>query len=351
MKKVLIVNTVNFRLGGISAVIVNYYKHINKNELKMDIVVNGLLEATYENLFKENNSVVYRLNRKKNPIKYFFEIYRIIKKEKYDVIHVHGNSATMTVELLAAKLAGCPVRIAHSHNTECTHLFVHKMLSPLFKLTYTKALACSREAGNWIFGEHKFDILPNGIKVEKFKFSEIIRKQVRNELGMEDKVIIGHVGFMNEQKNHPKLFEIFAEIKKKIPNAHLLCVTGDSEVPEELNCLMKKLKINNDVTVLFKRNDVNRLLQAMDIFVFPSKWEGFGIVLVEAQTSGLPCMVSNKVPSIVNITGEVSYLELSLAEYVIEKINNETTRENKYEILKQSDYNIRNNVDLLLNLY
>lgn len=355
-RKILVINTVGFGMGGISAVIMNYYENIDKDKINMDFIANERIEPCFEEKMKENHSKLYILNRNNNPLKYMLQLQKIIKDNQYDVVHVHGNSATMTVDLLAAMMAGVKIRIAHSHNSECKHKIIHRILSPLFHFTYTKALACSNDAGEWIFGKGKFDVLPNGIQVDKYKFSEDIRKQVRKELNLEDKFVIGHVGFMNEQKNHSFLFKIFAEVKKKIPNAHLLCVTGSDVIPDDLKQLMNQLHIEDNITVLFKRNDVNQLLQAMDVFVFPSKWEGLGIAVIEAQAVGLPCIVSSEVPKLAGITSNILFVDLVLssekwADKIIEILNGLNDKEESYKLVEKSQFNIINSVHKLELIY
>ncbi len=336
--------------------IMNYYKFINKERFQIDIVANGIIEQNFEKVFKINGSHIYRTNRKRNPIKYFGQVYNIVKKERYDVVHVHGNSATMTIELLAAKLGGCSTRIAHSHTSACEHKILHFLLSPLFKHLYTCALACSQMAGDWIFGEKKYKVLYNGIEIDKYKFSENVRDRIRKELKLENKFVLGHVGYMNETKNHKKIFSVLTELKKRRRDVHLLCVTGSESIPDDLQMVINNMGIEDDITVLFKRNDVNELLQAMDVFVFPSKWEGLGIALIEAQTSGLICVASDRVPKLVNITNNVEYmsLELSSKEWIktIEsKYNKNVDRTIGYEMVKRSDYNIANNIALLEEIY
>lgn len=308
--KVLTVSTVELSMGGITTVIMNYYKNINKKEVQMDFVVNRKIEACFEEIIKKNHSQIYILIRNKNPLKYIFQLSAIIKENNYEVIHVHGNSATMVVDLLAAMIGGVKIRIAHCHNTECMHRVIHKLLMPVFDLTYTKALACSVEAGKWIFGEGNFDVLPNGISVNDYRFSRKDSIEIREELHLEDKLIIGHVGYMNRQKNHLKLLGILKELKGLHKNVHLLCVTGSDQIPDKLQQLIKDYHLENEVTVFFRRNDVNRLMQGMDVFVFPSLYEGLGIALLEAQAAGLPCIASDRVPIEVDIMGRIEFCPL-----------------------------------------
>ena len=357
MKKVLVINTVDFAKGGISSVIMNYYEHMDLAQFRVDFVVNRNIDSDYKSCINKKGSNIFILDRNRNPLKYMFLLYKILKKEAYDVVHIHGNSATMLIDTVPAVLAGVKNRIVHCHNTKCSYPAVSEILNVLFHRTYTKALACSKAAGDWLFGEGNFDILPNGIDIEKYRFSGETRKNIREELGLKDKFVIGHVGFMNEQKNHEKLLAVFAELKKKKKNAHLLCVTGNSFVPAHIQKLIREYGIEKDVTVLFQRRDVDRLLQAMDFFVFPSKWEGFPVTLLEAQASGLLCLVSDVVPKEVNMTNNITYYSLKKdnrdwAEFIYKsKLNNSVIRQEMNEVVKKTEFNIVNCANKLLKIY
>ena len=156
---VLVINTVEFKKGGMSTVIMNYFENIDKSRIHMDFVVNRRIEEEYKNELEANGSKVYLLERNAEPVKYFFRLLAIISKKKYDIVHVHGNSCTMGIELVAARLAGCPIRIAHSHNTECSHRKAHIIMRTLFEWGCNSRLACGEEAGQWLFGGKKFDII------------------------------------------------------------------------------------------------------------------------------------------------------------------------------------------------
>lgn len=356
-KKILVINTVSFGMGGIPTVIMNYFLNIDRNKIQMDFVGNRRIENFYKEKIIEYGSKVYIFNRNKNPVRYFIFLIRLIKAEQYDVVHVHGNSASMAIDLLASMVGGVYMRIAHCHNTKCKHGMLHRFLLPIFKISYTKALACSNEAGNWIFGKQNFNVLPNGIFTEQYKFSEKIRNMVRKELHLENKLVIGHVGYMNKQKNHVKLFSIFNEIKKRYKNVQLLCITGSDRIPDTIKKMIEEHHLEKDVTVLFKREDISRLMQAMDIFVFPSLYEGLGIVLLEAQASGLPCVVSDQVPREANIIGNLSFFSLQRsdsdwAEKILStKLSYESERRSCNYNMKQSNYNIKVCCEVLMTLY
>jgi glycosyltransferase involved in cell wall biosynthesis len=355
--KVLMVSTVEMSMGGITTVIMNYHKYIDKEKVQIDFVANDKVEPCLAETIKLSQSRLYVLNRNRNPLKYMRQLRAIIKENRYDVVHVHGNSATMAVDLLVALTERVGLRIAHCHNTECKHKAVHKLLMPIFLLTYTKALACSKEAGKWIFGEDNFEVFPNGIPVRTYGFSKETRSKIRTGLHIENKLVIGHVGYFNKQKNHAKLLSIFKELKKRQENVHLLCVTGSEQVPDNIQRLIEDFRLGNDVTVLYKRIDVNRLMQGMDIFVFPSLHEGFSVALLEAQAAGLPCIVSDRIAKEGNLTGRVKFCPLEESDMHwadrildVDLPADEERGQDNADML-QSEFNIEKSCKKIMELY
>lgn len=311
MKKILIINTVRFGMGGMSSVIVNYLKNMNKTNMEITIIANTIIEKSYEETLKKSGINIIILRRNYRVIRYVYQLYKIMKKEKFDVVHVHGNSSTMAFETVPAYLNKIEKRIIHSHNVSCKHKILNKILWPILNKTHNLALACSNEAGKWLFkNEKKYQILNNAINLDKYKYSEEVRNQIRRDLELDNSYVIGHVGYFNEQKNHEKLFQIVNCLKNKI-DLKLLCISGNSEVPNNIKEMIKKYDLENHVEILLERKDVNKLLQVMDCFVFPSKFEGLGLALIEAQATGLECLASNVVPKKARVCEElVSYIDL-----------------------------------------
>lgn len=356
MKRILIINTVPFVKGGMSAVIFNYFEHINLSNFAIDFVINKEIAPEYESVLKKSHAELFFYNRNRHPFRYMLGLYRTLKKRKYDVVHIHGNSATMLLETLPAWRAGIRKRIVHCHNTKYGHSLINKICKVFFKRTYTDAFACSKEAGQWLFGENHFDVLPNGINVKKYRFSNQIRQETREKLGLSNSFVVGHVGFMNKQKNHEKLFSVVCELKKQKHNVSLLCVTGDKEIPESIKLQIKKYGLEKNITILFQRSDVNELLMAMDVFVFPSKWEGFGVALLEAQASGLPCVVSNRCIKEINQTGRMKYVDLEApaqtwVQAILSLQKESIAREQNNDLMFSGKYHITNCVKKLEEVY
>lgn len=346
-KKILIINTVSFGPGGIRKVIMDYYKNLDKDSYKIDIIaIDNNMSDIDKNTFLEGNSRIYVLNRS-HVVSYMTVLYKLCRQNKYDVIHVNGNSATMVIELMAAKLGGVRKRIAHCHNTECTHKYIHKILYPVFKNMYTHALACSEEAGNWIFGKSRFEILKNAIDINKYTFSEDIRTSYRKKLSIkEDTFVLGHIGFFNEQKNQEFLIDLLNDCVKNdsyVENI-LLILIGIGEKQQYIKDKVEQRGLLDKVLFLDIREDIDKLLQIMDLFLFPSKWEGFGLALLEAQLSGLDCIASTNVPIEVNISGNVTYIELEKRDLWREKVvtNFKCIENNRNEKVMLSHNKVRN---------
>lgn len=211
----------------------------------------------------------------------------------------------MAIELTIAKLAGVKIRIAHSHNSTCPNMKVHKALNPYFKTTYTKALACGKLAGDWLFGKEQFEILPNGFNTSNFYFSKGNREDIRNNLGIDKQLVIGHIGRFNMQKNQEYLLKIFEKIAEKRKDSILLLV-GTGPDAEKVKMLVEQHKYKNQIILYGETDNPAFFYSAMDVFVFPSRFEGLPVVLLEAQISGLPCVVSNKVTQEVDF-GDINW--------------------------------------------
>ncbi|MBR3808838.1 MAG: glycosyltransferase family 1 protein [Clostridia bacterium] len=329
--KVLAIVNASFGYDGISNVATNYYLYQDKNAVEMDLLtINPINEALESEIKKNNNKVFVLPFRNSNPLKYVIALKKIIKENKYDIVYVHGNSATMAVELISAKLAGCKVRVAHSHNTQCNHMKINKLLMPFFSLLYTDCCACSPEAGKFLFGNRECYVVNNGIYVPKYEFSEEIRDKIRTQLGVENKFVIGHIGRFAYQKNQEFLINILKVVIEKGEDAVLLLV-GEGETIEMVKSTAESLGVADRVIFFGTTDFVNEVVQAMDCFVFPSRFEGLGIVAIEAQASGLSCVASTEVPEKVKINDKTTFLSLESdvtvwASAVIERKTTASTR-------------------------
>ena len=294
MRILVVMNASEVRLGGgIINVIINIKKgFLNKKEFSFDYAINEQTGSGIHEILQDSDSRFYQLpNKKKHFLTYVKRLYRICKSGKYDAVHIHGSSNTMAVELLCAYFAKIKKRIVHSHNSQCSHPIISKLLSPVMLLR-TDALACSKVAGDWLFGENNFDILTNGIDTDKYKYNAESRKRYRDSFDInEDITAFVCIGNLVEQKNQEFLLPIMNELDEK---KHLFII-GAGENREKLEQSIKNMRLSNKITMFSYRNDIPECLQAFDCLLMPSKWEGLPVVLVEAQTAGLPCIVSNYV--------------------------------------------------------
>ena len=282
MKILVIVNAV-FGYDGISSVAMNYYLHQDKSRVAMDLLtINPIFDDLARVIQEDGNRSFVLGSRNRNPFGYVLALTKIIKKYKYDIVHVHGNSATMAVELLAAKLAGCRVRVAHSHNTQCDHGKLNKLLMPLFSRLYTDCCACSKEAGEFLFGSRDCYVVNNGLYLPKYAFDEATRARIRKEKGLDGKFVIGHIGRFRFQKNQEYLVSLLKQIQEQEKDAVLLLV-GEGETEAAVKQQAADLGFGDSVVFYGTTDHVNEVVQAMDVFAFPSRFEGLGIVAIEAQ--------------------------------------------------------------------
>ena len=358
MMKLLIVNTVPFTLDGINSVILNYYRAMDKNDMQIDFV---MITQPYEEIKKEisdNGGKIYVIHgRSRNPLSYVKQLFKIVKDGQYDIVHAHGNSCTLAFEMIAAKIGGARVRIPHSHNSNCKHKAMHTLLKPFFNRYYTHGFACGEKAGEWLYGKRKFTIINNGINLKNYLFSQQTRDMYRKKLNLIDKKVIGHVGNFIPRKNDLFLIDIFAELYKMDSSYRLLTI-GDGKLKQEVQEKVAGIGLEEAVIFTGLRDDVPELMQAMDIFVLPSIFEGLPLTLIEAQSAGLPCVVSDKVSNEVKITDLVEFISIdkSAAEWVkriqiISIVDRKNTSEDIKTKIASAGYSIDDNAKYLKKLY
>lgn len=356
MKKVLVINTANTGFTGITSVILNYTR-ATKDAVEYDFVLNATVVPTHRDMLAECGRAVHipPCSRSKKPLRYMKWLTRLMREHKYDVVHVHGNSGTTYIEMRAAKKAGIPARVVHSHNTSTKFPLAHKVLKPLLNRTLTRAVACSEKAGEWLFSGD-FIVLRNAIKIERFVYSSKTRDEYRKRMGLDGKLAIGHVAHMSEEKNHLYLLRIFQELVKREPDARLLLI-GDGRLRGEIEKFIADAGLGDVVTLLGKRADVAELYQCMDAFVLPSHFEGLPVTLIEAQTAGLPCFVSDRVTREVDVTNETKFIGIEAAdverwvESLLSVKNGERDRAAYAKLMLESGWNIDNCAEVLLEVY
>ncbi len=349
--------------GGVEAVVMNYYRNIDRNQIQFDFLCDSDSKSVpYEEIEALGGRIIL-IPPYQKVIKYHKELKKILKEGNYRIVHSHINTLSV-FSLFAAKCAKIPVRIAHSHSTtnpiEKKKNLMKQFLRPFSKIFATHYMCCSELAGRWLFGDREYDkgnvyLLNNAIDLTKFKYNERIRKQVRKEMNLkDDTMVIGHIGRFEEQKNHSFLIDIFYELQKQKENSILLLV-GQGPKEKEIQEKVKQLNLENKVMFLGQRKEVNTLYQVFDRFVFPSIYEGLGMVLIEAQCSNLYCLASSEVPNIVKINENIEFLELSKsakewANKILEE-KNELKRETFNEKIQKAGYDIKKEKNKLVKKY
>lgn len=355
-KVLLIINGLNYE--GVSNVTMTYLESFFEYKKEVILGITGSVVDSYL-LRLKNNSINFVIfpNRNLDTFSYLKELYIYIKRNNIKTIHVNGNSSTIAIDLFVGMLAGCKKRIGHSHNTQCDHILLNRLLKPLLKFTCNERLACGKSAGEWLFKDKKFFVLPNAIKTNKFKFNNEYRERIRNELEINNTFLIGHVGVFNNQKNQIYLVRLAKQlIKNKFYNFQFLLIgTGDNYE------FVKSLAIENGVDRYFifygLTDKIEEVYSAMDLFVLPSLHEGLPCVLVEAQASGLHCIVSDSVSKESNICGCIKFHPLehigdwaneimNYTQYDRERDSNEFVK-----ILKDQNYDIDEAASKLISIY
>lgn len=359
-----------FRNGGTEAMVLSFYNNIDKSNFHIDFLVHGSQEENISNfthnyLLSCGSKIFYVTPRGISYKRNKQDIRNLLKHNHFDIVHSHMDSAGMFF-LKEAKKAGISVRIAHSHNTNdqinkgnivknLLYKFILKYARQKLNKYATERIACSELAGKWLFGKHSFVVLKNSVNLDKFRYNEAVRNDYRERLGINDKFVIGHVGRFSEQKNHKFLIDIFNEFLKINSNAVLLLI-GEGELKDGIRQIVNYYKIQNRVVFMGNRTDVNNVLQAMDVFLMPSKFEGLSVVLVEAQTSGLPCLVSKNMAKEAFVTANCIPYDLGKtsrewAECLAKIAKQSNSREKAYLFVREKGYDIHDTIKVLEEIY
>lgn len=321
--KVLYVNGNIMKRGGIEAFMMNYFRNIDPAKVHIDFLVHGYGKGEFDEEIQARGSRILHVPTKsKHPLKYVKELKKIFLTGKYDIVHSHVDAMSCWV-LKVAKECGIRVRIAHSHNTD--HLTTNRIKYAINEYARnnicryaTHRFACSEAAGRWLFGENAFQVIPNAIECDRFRFSEKLRKRMRKEIGFcDENIVIGHVGRFDTQKNQGFLIDVFEKLYQKNPNVRLMLI-GDGWMKKSIEVSVREKKLQDVVSFMGSQKDVNNYYNAMDLFVLPSLFEGLGIVLLEAQINGLPAFASDVVPEEVVISDNVKFLPLDEKKWVLE---------------------------------
>lgn len=345
--------------GGIETYIQKLWNNINKFEFHFDFIDETLAKPSFHDEFIEMGSKFYKItprsismSKNKKDLKDLFE------NETFDIVHCHLNTLSYVQPILAALKFGSKV-IVHSRSSSASNSLMTNSLHHLHSLTLPKnkikMIAVSDLAGKWLFGKSaRFETLNNGIDIEKFRFNKEKRRKIRNELNIDDQFVLGHVGAFLPVKNHKFIIRVFNELRKYRPNSALILI-GKGPMEEEIIQLVKDMGIEKKVIFLGRRADISDLLSGMDCFLFPSVFEGFPNAVLEAQCSGLPCLISDTITSEVAISKNCIRipLNLSVQQWVTNILNITTYKDRSCgsDILKNYGFSVEEEINKIESIY
>lgn len=352
----------SMNIGGIENFIMNAYRNIDRTRVQFDFLKHRSTHDFFDDEIKSLGGRIYTVPAI-NPLKqrkYNRRVSAFLRENKdtYPIVHSHINSYS-SFPLHIAKKEGIPVRIAHAHAYEPR--IVLDLKSPVrgyarktINGQITDAFACSNKAGKWLFDDLQYTLIPNAIDSEKYLLDEKIRKEVREELGVGKNFVIGMVANFKTVKNHKFLIKVFSDLLKSIPNARLVLV-GQGELKQDLEKMVLEMNISDKVVFTGLRKDVNRVLQAFDVCALPSISEGFPVSILEAETVGIPCILSTGVPTDVKVFDKMntSFLPLQDENLWVEKIISLKDSQ-KYcwvNEISKTMYDAKKNAEWLMNFY
>lgn len=293
-KKVLILGTCPLSNDGITKIEMDICRQFH-NDLDLEFALGFSFDNKYGRELQSLGVRLHELEPKAHVLKYMKSIETLVRNNSYDTVYIHGNSAMMYVEARPSSRGGAGRVIAHCHNTSTKHPFFHKVFKPFFNRTLDLKIGCSAMAAEWAYGGRNILVIPNGIDTKRMAFDPAARSEKRLELGVEDKVLVGHIGRFIEQKNHDKVVSVFREFHQANENSHLLLI-GSGKEKERIAEKVRDEGLSDDVTFIDYTDTPEAYISAMDVMLMPSLYEGFGLVAAEAQANGLPIVISDKFP-------------------------------------------------------
>ena len=308
------------KCGGVQGVVNGIYTHLDKNSYDINFLVPLTIDTEYETWIKDQGNTIYYLEgiKETNGFLYLKSIHNFFKSHhNFDIIHIHQTYLDSAI-LFEASRYKIRCRIVHAHSTQISGTFQRKLIFSFFnyfdRYFATHFLACSYETGEFLFGRRivkndNFYIFPNAIDPMKFTYNEKIRNSIRKNLFLDDVYAIGIVGRMTPEKNHGFLLQVFKKICEMETQVKLVLI-GDGDCRDQVISEIDRLAIGDKCLVLGNCNNVNELMQALDIIVMPSLFEGFPLVALEAQAAGLPCVLADTITKNIKIANNVIFLSL-----------------------------------------
>lgn len=363
MKNILFVSQ-HFNVAGTETFMMNVLRFIDRAHYHIDFLIFSPDYSAYSEEAESLGATIYRLPGRRHGFIYYRELKSFFKKKskEYDVVHWCGGAISSLAPLYFAYKYKIPVRAVHAHNSKCEGLhnkILHSINRRISMLIFNRFLACSKDAGCFFFGKRPFHIIRNGINVDSYVYSEKKKSELLESIGIiqnEGTFVMGNIGRLEFVKNQRFILQVFSEVLKKIPKAELLLV-GSGTMQDKLVEMASSLGIEEKVHFLGQRSDVCRVLSAIDLFLMPSLYEGLPFVLVEAQSAGCQCLVSDVIATDVELTKHVKFLSLqepvkSWTDSVIRMYeNNHYNRANDALIVKRKGFDVQNMVHSITKIY
>ncbi|MDH5828699.1 glycosyltransferase family 1 protein [Sphingobacterium faecium] len=311
--------------GGAESMVMNYYRNIDREQVQFDFLVHREEIGVFEEEIIKLGGNIYRLPaiNPLSPKKYYYELNQFLDLHPYKIIHSHINTFSF-YPLKGARNRNIPLRIAHAHTTtqSLTASFMLSRPTEALKVLFkglnkyavkkqaTHLFSCGKKAGDWLFGNTPYTIIPNAIDVSKYVYSQERDLVGRKQFNLENQFVVGHIGNFTHPKNYPFMLQVFKKIKDLHSNSKLVLV-GGGPMEAEVKALAQSLDIFDDILFLGIRKDIPDILQMMDVFIFPSHYEGLPVTLIEAQAAGLKILASNTISEEVAVTDDITFLALT----------------------------------------
>ncbi|WP_342562653.1 glycosyltransferase family 1 protein [Paenibacillus sp. FSL R7-0345] len=361
MKPVRILHVIDgLKSGGAETFIMNIYRNIDRNNIQFDFLIRNQNGDVYSSEVKKlGGKIFFTAPFPRQPFNNFKDLIKFFKNNSdYRIMHVHANSLVYIIPLLFARINKFNKIVLHSHNTKSVNRisrFIHLINRLFINKIITDRFACSLEAGKWMFGKEKSMIINNAIDAKTFEYDINKRTNIKKQMGLDGKIIVGHVGRFVNQKNHIFVLRIFKEMVRNSERFVLLLV-GDGPLKSKIEKEAEMLNIKKYILFTGIRDDVSDLFQIMDVFLFPSLYEGLPFTLIEAQASGLPCIISDTISNEAVITDLVVRLSLESSSQlwvneIIKALNFDNKRTGKYKEIRKTKFDVKNNTEWIEKFY
>jgi len=347
--------------GGAETTVMNLYRSIDRTQIQFDFIIHTNEHQAYYNEILELGGRIYKMPRFR-----VINLFRIISKwnsiftnhPEYKILHSHVRSYA-SIYIPIAKKHGIKT-IIHSHSTSNGNgieALIKKILQYPLRKQADFFIGCTRKAGEWLFGKNivnseRFQIVNNSIDIRKYHYNHEIREQYRLNMGINNDVVFIHIGRFHKSKNHTFLINVFSKLHK-INEMTKLVLVGDGELRNEVQSHIDSQNLHDSVILTGSRSDVPNLLQASDCFLFPSKWEGLPVSVIEAQASGIPCLVSNNITKDILLSNLVIPLPINMGIEPWIKAISELSfkRKNVEDQIKKAGYDINDSVKIITFIY